>query len=49
MALFAFVSWLRNPYNGNHAEVAVNRLENKELAFLYVLTGVVTFGFYFIL
>ena len=49
MALFAFVSWLRNPYNGNHAEVAVNRLENKELAFLYVLTAVVTFGFYFIL
>ena len=49
MALFALVSWLRNPYKGNHAEVAVNRLENKELAFLYVLTAVVTFGFYFIL
>ena len=49
MALFAFVSWLRNPYNGNHAEVAVNRLENKELAFLYILTALVTFGFYFIL
>ena len=49
MALFAFVSWLRNPYNGNHAEVAVNRLENKELALMYVLTAVVTFGFYFIL
>ena len=26
MALFALISWLRNPYNGNHAEVAVNRL-----------------------
>ena len=49
MALFAFVSWLRNPYNGNHAEVAVNRLENKELALMYVLTAVVTFAFYFIL
>ena len=49
MALFALVSWLRNPYNGNHAEVAVNRLRNKELAFLYVLTAGVTFGFYFIL
>ena len=49
MALFAFVSWLRNPYNGNHAEVAVNRLENKELALMYLLTAVVTFGFYFIL
>ena len=49
MALFALISWLRNPYNGNHAEVAVNRLENKELVFLYVLTALVTLGFYFIL
>ena len=49
IALFAFVSWLRNPYNGNHAEVAVNRLENKELVLMYVLTAVVTFDFYFIL
>ena len=49
MALFALISWLRNPYNGNHAEVAVNRLGKRELAFLYVLTAVVTFVFYFIL
>ena len=49
MALFALISWMRNPYNGNHAEVAVNRLEDKELALMYVLTAVVTFGFYFIL
>ena len=49
MALFAFVSWLRNPYNGNHAEVAVNRLENTELVLMYMLTALVTLGFYFIL
>ena len=49
MALFALISWLRNPYNGNHAEVAVNRLGKRELAFLYVLTAVVTIVFYFIL
>ena len=49
MALFALISWLRNPYNGNRAEVAVNRLESKELALLYVLTTLVTLGFYFIL
>ena len=49
MALFALISWLRNPYKGNHAEVAVNRLENKELAYMYVLTVLVTLGFYFIL
>ena len=49
MALFALISWLRNPYKGNHAEVAVNRLENTELALMYVLTALVTLGFYFIL
>ena len=49
MALFALISWLRNPYNGNHAEVAVNRLDNKELVLMYVLTALVTVGFYFIL
>ena len=49
MALFALISWLRNPYKGNHAEVAVNRLENKELALMYVLTALVTVAFYFIL
>ena len=49
MALFALISWLRNPYNGNHGEVAVNRLENKELTFMYVLTALVTLGFYYIL
>ena len=49
MALFALISWLRNPYNGNHAEVAVNQLKNKELVLMYVLTALVTWGFYFIL
>ena len=49
MALFALISWLRNPYKGNHAEVAVNRLGSRELALMYVLTTLVTFGFYFIL
>lgn len=49
MALFALVSWLRNPYKGNRAEVAVNRLGNRELVLMHVLTALVTFGFYFIL
>jgi len=49
MALFALISWLRNPYQGNHAEVAVNRLGSRELALMYVLTALVTCGFYFIL
>ena len=49
MALFALISWLRNPYKGNHAEVAVNRIGKWEYAGMYVLTGLVTVLFYFIL
>ena len=49
MAVIALVSWLRNPYNGNHSEVKVNRIKGKEIAFMLVLTAVVTFAFYFIL
>lgn len=49
MAVFALVSWLRNPYNGNRAEVKVNRLKRKEILFMAVLAGVVTLAFYYIL
>ena len=49
MALFALISWLRNPYKGNHAEVAVNRIGKWESAGMYVLAAVVTLAFYFIL
>lgn len=49
MAVFALISWLRNPYNGNRAEVKVNRLKSKEVAFMILLTAVVTAVFYFIL
>ena len=49
MALFALVSWLRNPYNGNRSQVAVNRIGKWEYAGMYALTGLVTLVFYFIL
>lgn len=49
MAVFALVSWLRNPYNGNHAQVSINRLRGKEYVFMFILSAVVTFVFYFIL
>ena len=49
MALFSLIAWLRNPYKGNHAEVAVNRISKWESVFMYVLTAVVTVVFYFIL
>jgi len=49
MALFALISWLRNPYKGNRAEVAVNQIRQSELCAALALTVLVTFGFYFIL
>ena len=49
MALFALISWLKNPYNGNKAEVTVNRISKKEVLFMVLLTALVTVIFYFIL
>lgn len=49
MAVVALVSWLRHPYEGNRAQVQVNRLNGKEVLFLVVLTTLITWGFYYIL
>lgn len=49
MAVFALIAWLRNPYNGNKAEVKVNHIKRKEIIFLMVLTVIVTFIFFHIL
>ena len=49
MALFALITWLRNPYKGNRAEVAVNRIGKWEYSAMYLATALVTLLFYFIL
>ncbi len=49
MAVFALISWLRNPYKGNKAEVRVNIISKKETVFMCILTAAVTVLFYFIL
>lgn len=49
MALFALLSWLKNPYNGNKAEVKVNKVSKKEAMFMWIASIVVTCIFYFIL
>lgn len=49
MAVFSLVSWMRNPYNGNRAEVRVNRLKGGKIFFMVLLTAAVTTIFYFIL
>lgn len=49
MAVVALISWLRNPYKGNRAEVAVNRVGKREMVFAFFLSAAVTVVFYFIL
>ena len=49
MAVFALVSWLRNPFEGKKSQVKVNRISKKEICFMVCLTAVVTVLFYFIL
>ncbi len=49
MSIFALISWLKNPYKGNKSEVKVNSISKKEIAFMCVITAIVTVIFYFIL
>lgn len=49
MAVFALISWLKNPYIGNKSEVEVNKLSSKEIVFYAFLTAIVTYVFYYIL
>ena len=49
MAVFALVSWLRNPYQGNKAEVKVGSLGRLEGILMWLATAAVTVAFYFIL
>lgn len=49
MALFALISWLKNPFEGNKSEVKVNRLHRKEIFGMSLLTIAVTILFYYIL
>jgi len=49
MAIFALIAWIRNPYNGNKAEVKVNIITRKETRFMCLITIVITGIFYFIL
>lgn len=49
MAIFALISWLKNPYHGNKAEVKVNTISRTEIYFMWFLTATITVLFYFIL
>jgi len=49
MSVVALVAWLRHPYEGKKAEVQVNRIGKKDMAWALLLTTGVTGAFYFIL
>lgn len=49
MAIFALISWLKHPHNGNRAEVKVNTIGKKESVAAFIVAMAVTCGFYFIL
>lgn len=49
MAVFALISWLKNPFNGNKSEVRVNSVSKKELLFMSLTTFIITVAFYYIL
>jgi nicotinamide mononucleotide transporter PnuC len=49
MAAVALVAWIKNPYKGNRAEVAVAHMRGKEWILMFAATAAVTVAFYFIL
>ena len=49
MAIFALISWLKNPYKGNKAEVKVNTIKVKEILLMLLGSCIVTVLFYYIL
>lgn len=49
MAVFALISWLKNPFEKSKAEVKVNHLSKKEHILMWIITTAVTIIFYFIL
>lgn len=49
MAVFALISWLKNPYDGNKSEVRVDSVGKREAWLMIMATGAVTAAFYFIL
>ena len=49
MSIFALISWLKNPYNGNKSEVKVNVIHKKEVFFMSLAAVVISGIFYFIL
>lgn len=49
MSIFALISWIKNPHNGNQSEVEIATLNKKDIAVMLFLTMIVTVIFFFLL
>ncbi|MDE7106870.1 MAG: nicotinamide riboside transporter PnuC [Clostridiales bacterium] len=49
IAIWALISWLRNPYQENKSEVKVNTLSRKEWCLFLIAALIITVSFFFIL
>jgi len=49
MAAVSLISWLKNPYKGNKAEVKINHISRRELLLLIGLSAIITVASYFLL
>ncbi len=49
MVVYALISWLKNPYENNRAEVKVNKISKKETLIMFLVSVPVTVAFYYIL
>ena len=49
MALFALISWIRNPYEKGKGEVKIRELKRRDIIVTALLATAVTVSFYFIL
>ncbi|MBQ8262706.1 MAG: nicotinamide mononucleotide transporter [Lachnospiraceae bacterium] len=49
MSILALISWVKNPYEKNKAEVKVNVLRKKEVVLMWIYALLITVLFYFIL
>lgn len=49
IALWALISWLKNPYKGNKSQVKVNSLSKKEWCLFFLLAITTTISLFFVL
>lgn len=49
MAVLALISWLKNPYNGNRAQVKIGGIGKNEAVCMMIMAAIVTVLFYFVL